>query len=533
MTLSTFKLITLVLFMFSFSLNVKTQTVGLLKHNPGTFDGYTMLAKLGTTYLMDQGGQVVHTWQTGSNSTHPGYLLENGDLLTVFKGIKRLSWEGAVIWEYTNLSAHHDVAMLPNGNVLLLIWGNKTREQALAAGRNPDLLTDDIDPLVIHEVTPNGDVVWEWHVWDHLIQDFDPMQDNYGVVADHPELVDINFTFRTVADWLHSNAIDYNAELDQIMISPRFNSEIWIIDHSTTTEQAASHSGGNAGKGGDLLYRWGNPIAYRAGTAENQQTYGSHDAHWIAEGLPGAGNILLFNNGGFDYGRDGDYSTIDEFTPPLNGYNYDQNKSNAFLPESPGWTFIANPREDFYSSYISSVQRLNNGNTFIDEGAYGYLFEVNSSGEVIWQYQSPIDNSGILSQGDSPPAVRQGSLFRAYKYDKNFPAFENKAMYPLGPIELYEEYWNLLIISPENGLIKYPSVKQLTVGEGQLIPLIATESSNYIFENWSVTAGNAMIQNPLLKHTTVKVVNGPITIEANYTFDGDLIFNSGFEFSSE
>lgn len=529
MNQSKFKTIGFSILLLAFTINISAQTLGLLKHHPGSFDGYTMIAKLGTTYLIDQGGQIVHTWQTGNNSTHPGYLLENGDLMTVFRGVKRLTWDGTVVWQYANPSAHHDVAVMPNGNVLFLIWGNKTREEALMAGRNPDLLSEDMDPMVIFEVNPNGEVVWEWHVWDHLIQDFESTLDNYGVVADHPELVDINFTFRTVADWLHSNAIDYNPELDQIMISPRFNSEIWIIDHSTTTEQAASHTGGNAGKGGDLLYRWGNPIAYRAGTAESQQTFGSHDAHWITAGLPGAGSVLLFNNGGFDYGRDGNYSTIDEFRPPLNGYNYEQNMQNAYLPEMADWTFIANPREDFYSSYISSVQRLINGNTFIDEGAFGYLFEVNSLGEVVWQYQSPLDASGILAQGESPPAERLGSLFRAYKYDKNHPAFDNKTLVPIGPIERYDNYLNLSIISPNNTLIEYPEVSQLTVGEGQLVPLIASDFANYIFINWSITSGNAVIENPMSKHTSVIVGNNSLVIEAVYELDKDWIFVNGFE----
>lgn len=517
------------LFSWLFSSVCSAQTLGLLKHEVGASETYTMLAKLGTTYLIDQGGYVVHTWQTGSNSTHPGYLLDNGDLMTVSRGVKRLSWSGDVVWEYANPAAHHDVSVLPNGHVLLLVWGDKTREEALAAGRNPGLLDDDIDPLVIHEINPAGEIVWQWHVWDHLIQDFDPSKANYGVVADHPERVDINFTFRTVSDWLHSNAIDYHAGLDQIMISPRFNSEIWIIDHSTTTEEAASSSGGNAGKGGDLLYRWGNPVAYRAGMAANQQTFGSHDAHWIAAGLPGAGNILLFNNGGTDYGRDGNYSTIDEFTPPLNGLNYQKDAAGTFLPEWADWTFIAEPREDFYSSYISSVQRLANGNTFIDEGAFGHLFEVNSFGEVVWQYQSPINTSGILNQGDVPPAERLGALFRAYKYEKSHPALSNKKLLPGAPIENYDNSFDLTVFSTNSGAIRYPEVSPMAVGENQLIPMIAVDIPGAVFLQWSVNQGEAIIDDLQAKHTSVLIGSGPVIIEAQYQIDDDLIFSNNFE----
>ncbi len=103
--------------------------------------------------------------------------------------------------------------------------------------------------------------------------------------------------------------------LDQILISVHNFSEIWVIDHSTTTAEAASHSGGNSGMGGDLLYRWGNPAAYDSGSSADQQLFVQHDAQWIGNGLPGAGNILIFNNG---QGRpDGDYSSVDEIVPPV------------------------------------------------------------------------------------------------------------------------------------------------------------------------------------------------------------------------
>ena len=152
-------------------------------------------------------------------------------------------------------------------------------------------------PDHIIEVQPtgqtSGDIIWEWHAWDHLIQNYDSSKANYGVVGDHPELIDINFGefYLSTDDWMHTNSIDYNPQFDQILISVHNFDEIWVIDHSTTTEEAAGHSGGNSGKGGDLLYRWGNPESYDAGTASDQKLFGQHDTQWIKPDYPGAGHI--------------------------------------------------------------------------------------------------------------------------------------------------------------------------------------------------------------------------------------------------
>ena len=87
---------------------------------------------------------------------------------------------------------------------------------------------------------------------------------------------------------MHTNSIDYNEEFDQILISVRYFNEIWVIDHSTTTEEAAGHTGGNSGKGGDLLYRWGNPKNIGREPRVINSSLGQHDASWI-EGCPWKG----------------------------------------------------------------------------------------------------------------------------------------------------------------------------------------------------------------------------------------------------
>src|SRR5262249_25016774 len=116
--------------------------------------------------------------------------------------IQEFTWEGELVWDFRFYNdkqlPHHDFTRLPNGNVLLIVWDRKVAKEALAAGRRPELTGEShllIDSLI--EVKPTGkttgEVVWEWHLWDHLVQDFDKAKANYGNVAEYPELVNINF----------------------------------------------------------------------------------------------------------------------------------------------------------------------------------------------------------------------------------------------------------------------------------------------------------------------------------------------------
>src|SRR5262249_55900912 len=139
-----------------------------------------------------------------------------------------------------------------------------------------------------------------------------------------------------------------NAELDQIMLTVYEFSEIWIIDHGTRTAEAGAHQGGRYGKGGDVLYRWGNPRAYRAGSVKEQKLFGPHNAHWIDKGLPGEGHALIFNNGMQRTG--GAHSTVDEIVLPINKPgSYEHTPGKAFAPEKAVWSYAAPRRIDFYA----------------------------------------------------------------------------------------------------------------------------------------------------------------------------------------
>jgi hypothetical protein len=464
--------LTLCLIMIFFSsvfIIAQERTIGLLIKENEAFEGYTLFAPLNstTTFLIDINGNLVHSWVSNYKPGNSVYLLENGHLLrtgtvqnNVISGggaggkIQEFDWEGNLIWDFNYSSddflQHHDVEYLPNGNVLLVAWEYKTKAEAILAGRHPNLIKDNcLTPDCIVEIEPNGTtggtVVWEWHIWDHLIQEFDPSRENYGVVANHPELLNINFLYCgnpncSGADWNHVNAVDYNAELDQIIISNHEMSEIYIIDHSTTFAEAAGHTGGKYGKGGDFLYRWGNPQVYQAGSASDQKLFKQHDAQWIETGLPGAGNILIFNNG---QGRpEGNFSSIDEIEPPMDEYgNYDLTAGTAYSPTEQSWIYTTTPESEFYSSFISGAHRLPNGNTLICSGANGRFFEVTTDKEIVWEYVNPVAANGILTQGEPVPVGKnnraKNSVFRCYRYAPDYPGFAGKDIIPGGPIELY------------------------------------------------------------------------------------------------
>ncbi|MFA5102922.1 MAG: aryl-sulfate sulfotransferase [Candidatus Thermoplasmatota archaeon] len=394
----------------------------ILVHHPGGLDplaGQILFSPVYSsyTYLIGRDGVVNHTW---SSSFFPGqavYWLGDGTILRTIRvgvgpggggaggGIQKVKWDGTVVWDFRyntdGYLSHHDIEPLPNGNVLMIAWETKTYAEAVAAGRNPNTLISTVfmpDHLI--EVRPtgptSGEIVWEWHAWDHLIQDYDPSKENYGVVADHPELVDINFGVLPDilgVDWLHTNSVDYHEEFDQILLSVHHFNEIWVIDHSTTTAEAAGHSGGNSGKGGDLLYRWGNPLAYRAGALGDQQFFGQHDATWIDPGCPGEGNILVFNNGASRPVTP--YSSVDEIIPPVDATgHYLSEPGSAYGPVSPLWRYTGDPLTSFYASYISGAQRLADGNTLICDGSAGRFFEVTMEKELVWEYINPYPLQG-------------------------------------------------------------------------------------------------------------------------------------------
>ena len=453
-------------------------TVGTLRNDLGSYDAYTLLSPINSTetYLLNNCGQVVHQWTSTYTPGASVYLLENGNLLRTGKiannnfqfggvggKIELFDWDNNLIWEYTytdsTYTQHHDIYPLPNGNILMIVATVMTEAEALQAGRNPANLTQgEVFNEQILEIQPFGtnqaNVVWEWNIKDHLVQDFDATKDNFGVVADNPNRLDFNYINATnaTANWLHCNSLQYNPALDQLVLSSRIMSEIYIIDHSTTTAEAATSTGGTYGKGGDFLYRWGNKAAYDKGTSSNQTLFGQHYPHWIADGLTDAGKIMIFNNGGARA-----YSSIDIIDPMVTTPgNYTYDNVNGYGPTNAEWIYTTPTNTDFFTAILSSGERLPNGNTLICDGDSGYFFEIDPAENIVWEYVNPDATNGIINQGDT---ASFNLVFRAHKFSFDYPAFTGKNLTPGDPIETNPDISNCNLLNVTENVLDENSIK--------------------------------------------------------------------------
>lgn len=395
------------------ALSISTTVIGQ------AFDGFTLYNRMnqGTAYLIDADEQIAHTWNCPTNANYSMALKPNGNLVrgAVYSGnvintaavggmVQELDPDGDVVWSFTystaNYVTHHDMCLMPNGNVLLLAYVKHTLAELQAMGYTG---TTAKYPGRIIEIQPSGStasIVWEWNLKDHFCQHADATKPNYMVIAEHPERLNINVTVSGGGgpgggiDWFHENGLDYNAELDQIVLSSRYLSEFFIIDHSTTTAEAAGSTGGNGGRGGDFLFRWGKSANYGiAGLAAIPAA--THDAHWIPAGRPNAGWIQFVNNSG-----SGGNTTVDAINPAPVGYNYPWTPGTVWGPSTYGWRHVALAN----ASGQSTAERMPNGNIFCAISGQ-YMYEATEAGDVVWQYsEGPptafrylCDDPGILA----------------------------------------------------------------------------------------------------------------------------------------
>jgi hypothetical protein len=359
----------------------------------------------GNTHLIDMNGNEVHRWnkfgfppemvdpsQNGGAKGHVLVQLKNGasPFGNIFANqeVGELDWDGTVVWRWGNQAAgkkarqNHDINRLPNGHTLLV-----TTVDHVVAGVSDRPIADQ----QIVEVSQDGQTVWSWTVGDHL--------DEFGISTEGRKLLrqryregNRGFGFLTINNmqpvgpnrWF--DAGDRRFAPDNIVIDSREASFIAIIDKQTG--KVVWRLGPDYWSGADRTKKSVASVSPQttlslATPRPVDQTSGQHDAHIIPQGLPGAGNLLVFDNEGpsgfppnplsLELG-----SRVLEIDPQQKTIVWQYSGVDS---DQPPW--------DFYSSFISSARRLPNGNTLIDEGMNGRLFQVTPSGEIVWEYINP------------------------------------------------------------------------------------------------------------------------------------------------
>jgi hypothetical protein len=318
--------------------------------------------------LIAHDGQVVHRWLhvDGLPMDTTPIPLDNGHLLVRYerpwlegkaRTLAELDWNGNVVWEFDDPDyqyMHHDHRPLPNGNVLVLAYRMRSA---------PEIADYPVKDDIIFEVTREGEVVWEWSTVDHFEQlGFDRKA---RAAIRNEETFPYNLKR---GDVFHANSIQplpENKWFDNgrtkfkpgnILVSQRNTNIIFIIDRET----------------GDIVWKMG---------PRNGVTIGQHDPNMIPKGFPGAGNILVFDNGGrggYPPERYRPYSRVLEINPVNRRvvWSYDGESSGA-------------PRASLFSEFTSNARRLENGNTLITDSTWGRIVEVARDGTVLWEWLSP------------------------------------------------------------------------------------------------------------------------------------------------
>lgn len=423
-----------------FAVNLNGQ--GLELNTPDSYNGYTFFPSGPNAYLIDNCGNIVNQWTFNNNCKLMANIMPNGNVFWMGRLVPNTFNAGGgesgnleirdkdnnLVWSYVynspnNYGTHHDCEVLPNGNILLTLWEEFSLTEAIQMGKNTSSGINRIWITKIVEIEPVGtnqiNEVWEWRLKDHLIQDHNSNALNFGNVAANPQLMDFNKGAPTT-DWMHCNSIDYNAKTDQIMLSFKHSSEIIIIDHSTTTAEAASHTGGIYGKGGDILYRWGNPQNYNRGNSSDRILNGQHDARFVREGFVNEGGITVFNNQGISNSQ----SSVELFFPltdSLGYYTQPVGATDAFLPSTSDYTYSNGLNGSYHSSVMCGAQGLPNGNILVTVVLpEKIIFEVDYlTGNVLWGFQN----------------VDSGPFFKAIRYLESDIELSTYDLTPQGTIE--------------------------------------------------------------------------------------------------
>lgn len=295
------------------------------------------------------------------------------------ENVIEMDWDGNIVWEWGKdapggkAGQDHDLARLPNGNTLILGYFPRVV---------PEISDEPVRDQNIYEVTPQGELVWQWSAIDHREQ-LGIAPEDIGLLLDpkvrnrRTGLLALNNMHPLGPNKWH-RAGDERFHPDNLMIDSRDGNFIAIIEKST----------------GDIVWLTGPSYPGSQDMSKRKftgavprpldQTCGQHDAHLIPDGCPGAGNILLFDNGGYSG------------WPPVYHFLWQATRILEIDPNTRDivWQYDASSSGDqvwtFFSYFMGGVRRLPNGNTLICETIHGRIFQVTPEGEIVWEYVCPI-----------------------------------------------------------------------------------------------------------------------------------------------
>ena len=389
-----------------------------------TWNGFTVLSVLSThaVIVIDMNGNVVKRWDGYNDSAGgPARILPGGGVIAATGArpphqesleLVQRDFDGNVVWRFDHnqqietsdgktiwsVRQHHDWQRedYPAGyyspEAKPAITGSKTLILTHTSHVLPavsDAMLED-DRLI--EISWDGKILWQWVAGEHIGE--------LGFDAAARAAIHAAPGFNTARngfDWLHVNSATYvgpNHWFDEG--DQRFAPNNVIISSRQASLLAI------VARDGSIVWRLGPDFSQSEALKKIRQIIGQHHAHFIPKGLPGAGNLLVFDNGGAS-----GYGAPTPVAP--NGSGIFARANSRVLEINPVtlelvWSYVS-PLH-FYSSNISSAQRLTNGNTLITEGAQGRVFEVTTDGKVVWEYMSPFF-------GDGPR--RSNAVYRAYR----------------------------------------------------------------------------------------------------------------------
>jgi uncharacterized membrane protein YgcG len=438
-------------------------------------NGYTMIGP----YLIDMKGNVCHVFKQGGTIYEDGTMYGSGGM-----AFAKYDWDGNVIFDLEetrpDYRPHHDSNLIFNKalnaeTVIYIANETLTHDELIAAGADPSRTSSGTRMDCLVERDQNNNVVWEWCMYDHLVQDLYPDKDNYvgkgKKISDYPGKLD--FSHGRVVN--HCNGFDYSPELGHIVFDD-VRGEMWIIDHDGTfvagdpeksIELAASEKG-------DFLWRFGDPEMYDQGDSTHKQMGTTHDAQFIKKGRPGYPNLMIYNNGA-GMGVAVAQSTIMEINPYLNaqgittdsyvnppeaGYKAEPSRrgggkrgggkdrgkggggkrggggkggGSRLISNQLVWEFRNNQESGMLSTNGGNCIRLYNGNSLASNKVHGHFVEVTPEFEIVWEYVNPVCRTGV-KKIITPEDYDLHPAGRTDRYPWNYPAFQGKDLTVKGTI---------------------------------------------------------------------------------------------------